>query len=672
MTTSAGLLIAAAAFWAAAAAASAAAVRPSGRWVTGLCSATGGALALAGGVTMLADPRRTAGAVGGNDVVGGLSLRLDPLAGVFVALLGLVALAIGLYAPHYHHASRGTALYVGEYNTALMASLGVLTAGNVTTFLVAWESTALLCYLLVLRHYHQEGVAGGAFWFLALSEVGFALIVAAFVILEVKTGSSDFTTIAARSAGLPAGWRSAVFVLALLGFGFKAGIVPLHVWLPEAHPVAPADGSAFLSGLVVKLGVFGIVLTAFELLGGVGPTWWGVLTMGLGAITAVVGILYALTERDIKRFLAFSTVENVGVIVTALGAALTFGAGAHPELAAFLLLAALFHTATHGAAKTLMFMEAGVVEHATGSRDRARLGGLTHQLPRSTVITFTGTLGIAALPPFGGFASEWLIFQGLFQGFRIHSHLVAILVVIAAAALGLTGGLAIAAFTRAFGIPYLGMPRTRQAAEAKEQGQPVLGPGLLAAATVALGVGAPLVAGGLARAVRATTGVNLRPTLLVDRLTIIPAHTNFSAFSPTYLAAFLAAVSVVPLAIYIVGRPRGRSTVVPVWDGGIVAFRPRMQYSAMTFSAPTRVTFAQFYQPTVHLERGSDDPAGRSGPVHYDSAVTPLFHRYLYGPIVAAVQRLSVLIRPIQSGDVNLYLLYVFLALVTAYLIGAL
>jgi hydrogenase-4 component B len=673
MTTSTALLIAAAALWVAAAVASAAATHTSGRWLAGLFSAAGGATALVGGVTMLADPTPTERTLGGNAVVGTLCLRIDPLAGIFVALLGLVALAIGVYAPRYHHdTSRGTAVYLGAYNAALLASLVVLTAGNVTTFLVAWESMALLCYLLVLRHHHREGVAGGAFWFLALSEVGFALIVAAFAILTVKTGSGDFRTIAARTADLPAGWRSSVFVLALVGFGFKAGIVPLHVWLPEAHPVAPADGSAFLSGLVVKLGVFGIVLTTFELLGGSGPSWWGVLTMGLGAVTAVIGILYALTERDIKRFLAYSTIENVGIIVTALGAALCFGAGAHPELAAFLLLAALFHTATHGTAKTLLFLEAGVVEHATGSRDMDRLGGLTRRLPRSSIVAFTGTLGIAALPPLGGFASEWLIFQGLFQGFRIHSHLVAILVVVAAAALGLTGGLAIAAFTRAFGIPYLGMPRTRSAADATERGQPVFGPGLLAAATVALGVGAPVVVVGLARSVRSTTGVNLRPTLVVDKLTIIPAHTNFSAFSPTYLAAFLVAVSVVPIAVYLVGRPRGRSAVVPVWDGGIVAFKPRMQYSAMTFSAPTRVTFAQLYQPQVHLERSSDDPAGRSGPVHYESEVTPLFQRYLYGPIIAAVQWLSALVRPIQSGDVNLYLLYVFLALILAYLIGAL
>jgi hydrogenase-4 component B len=553
----------------------------------------------------------------------------------------------------------------------LLASLAVLVAGDVTTFLVAWESMALLSYLLVLRHHDRPGVAGGAFWFLALSEIGFALILAALVLLAARTGTSDLTEMAARASTVPVSWRSAVYVLALLGFGFKAGIVPLHVWLPAAHPVAPADGSAFLSGLVVKLGVFGIALTAFEL-AGPGPAWWGVLTMALGAASAVVGILYALNEREIKRFLAFSTIENIGIIVTAIGAAMTFRASAQPALGAFLLFAALYHTATHGSSKTLLFLEAGVVEHATGTRDMDRLGGLVRRLPRSAVIALVGTLGIAALPPLGGFVSEWLIFQGLFQGFRIPSHLLAILVVIAAAALGLTGGLAIAAFTRAFGVPYLGMPRTHDAAAAIEKGQPILGPAVLAAAVVALGVGAPAVAAGLARAVETTTRVALRPTLLVGNLTIIPAHTDFAAFSPTYLAAFLVAVSVVPIGIYLAGRPRGASTVVPVWDGGIVRFKPRMQYSAMTFSAPTRVTFSGFYRQTTVLERHSDDPAGRSGPVHYESAVTPLFERYLYGPVISAVEWCAGLARHIQTGDVNLYLLYVFVVLILAYLAGAL
>ena len=637
-------------------------------------SAVGGAAAAAGGGWSLLYGNTAVVTPGGASatIVGGpLQLQMTSLAGVFVALLGVVAVAIAWYAPRYHEPARGTAVYLAAYNLALLACLAVLAAGGMVTFLVAWETMSLTCYLIILRHVRRDDVARGAFWFLALSEIGFLLVVAAFVILASKTHATGLDAIAARAHLVPGGWRAAAYLLALAGFGFKAGLVPLHVWLPEAHPVAPADGSAFLSGVVVKLGIYGIAMFAFEL-DPVGGAWPGLVTMGGGAISAAIGILYALGERDIKRFLAYSTIENTGIIVTAFGAAMIFHAYRQPALYAFLLIAGLYHVANHGCYKTLLFMEAGVVEHATGTRDMDRLGGLVHRLPRSAVITFAGTLGIAALPPLNGFVSEWLIFQGLFQGFRTGSHLIAILIVLAAATLGLTGGLAIYAFVRGFGIPYLGMPRTRQAADAREKGQPIGGPALLAVACVALAVGAPVMLAALSRAARTVTGVPLGPLLLPGKLTVIPAHADFSAFSPTYLAVFLTAACAVPVLIYLAGRPRAASVSVPVWDGGIVSFKPRMQYSAMTFSAPTRVTFDALYQPAVSVRRASDDdPAGRSGPVHYESQVTPLFERYLYRPVIRAVEWLADAVRLLQSGDVNLYLLYVFAMILLAYLLGA-
>jgi hydrogenase-4 component B len=299
-----------------------------------------------------------------------------------------------------------------------------------------------------------------------------------------------------------------------------------------------------------------------------------------------------------------------------------------------------------------------VVEHATGTRDMDRLGGLVHRLPRSAVIAFVGTLGIAALPPLNGFVSEWLIFQGLFQGFRTGSHLIAILIVVAAATLGphrRPGHLRVRPRLR---HPVPGHARTRQAAAARETGQPIAGPALLAVACVALAVGAPVMLTALSRAARTVTGVTLGPLLLPGKLTVIPAHANFSAFSPTYLTVFLVAACAMPAADLPGRTAAGRERFVPVWDGGIVSFKPRMQYSAMTFSAPTRVTFDALYRPEVSVRRASDDdPAGRSGPVHYESQVTPVFERYLYRPVIRAVEWLADAIRPLQSGDVNLYLL---------------
>ncbi len=634
---------------------------------TGL-SALGGLAALAGGVVALTLPRPAVVDLGAR-VVGPVILRATPLAGVFLALLGLVALAIGAYARRAHPPGAGTALYLAAYNLALVAALGVLTAGSVTTFLVAWEAMAVCSYLLVLRHQGRPGVAQGAFLFLALGEVGFACIVAALAILAVQTGALSFAAIAARAPHLAPGWRDAVFLLALVGFGFKAGAVPLHLALPAADPVAPADGAAFLSGLVTKLGIYGMVLVWVELVPG-GPAWWGLVVLALGAASAVLGILYALMERDWKRFLAYSTIENVGIVLIALGASLTFFETGQPALGALLLIAALYHVLNHGAYKTLLFLEAGVVEDAAGTRDLDRLGGLLRRMPRAAVVTLVGTLGIAALPPLNGFVSEWLIFQGLFQGFRIPSHVVGVCLVVAGAAMALTGGLAINAFARAFGIPFLGIARSAGAAAAEERGRPVAGPALLATACVFLAVGAPLVLTALDHVTAVATGTDILSRLVLPGLTVIPAHTDFSAFSPTYLAVCLLAMLLVPALVVRSRRPAAPVRVGPVWAGGILRFRARMQYTATTHANPVRVTFEGLYQPHVELTRASDDPAGRSGPVHYRFHVAPLFQRYLYGPVVLAVERVARWARPIQSGDVNLYLLYVLVTILIAYLVG--
>ena len=660
-----GLAIGAAAAWLAAALLGLAATRRAGQVVSGVFSGLGGGAAATCGV-LLAVHAAGPTLILGSGTVGGASFHLAPLAAPFIALLGLVAGAIALYSPRYHGPGRGTAAYLAVYNLALLASLAVLIAANVVAFLVAWETMALLCYLLILRHHDRAGVADGAFLFIALSEVGFVMIVLAFAILATQTGSLDLSTIAARASHVHGGWRSAAYLLALCGFAFKAGLVPFHIWLPAAHPVAPADGSAFLSGLIIKLGVYGIALFGFILLPA-GPAWWGLVTMGFGAVSAVLGILYALMERDLKRFLAFSSIENIGIIVTALGAGLTFTASGQRAIGAFLLIVALYHTVNHGTYKTLLFLEAGVIEHATGTRDLDRLGGLIRRLPRTAVICLIGTVAIAALPPLNGFVSEWMLFQGLFQGFRISSHLVGILIVIAGALIALTGGLAINAFARAYGIPFLGMPRSGPAAHASESRQPLSGPALLAGACVFLGIGAPLVLTALDRVARATVGIDIHSELVVPQLGVIPAHTKFSEFSPTYLAAFMVAITAVPILIYLAGRPLARSRRPPVWDGGIVAFKPRMQYTATTDANPVRVTFEPLYRPTVHVERASDDPAGRSGPVHYRFQVTPIFERYLYRPMIRFAQTLANLARPIQSGDVNLYLFYVFVVVLIAY-----
>jgi len=605
----------------------------------------------------------------GGNLIGQTSFSLTPVAAVFAVALGVVATAIGAYLPRYHQAGTGTSVYLTAYHAALIASLGILCAGTVTLFLVAWESMAMTCYLFTLRHHQERGVARGAFQFIALGEVGFVMIIAAMAILAAHAGSLEFAVIRSHASTLRPGWADAVLLLALVGFGFKAGLVPFHVALPASDPVAPSDGAAFLSGIVTKLGVYGFILVAFQLLPG-GPVWWGLVVLGLGSLSAILGILYALMERDWKRFLAFSTIENIGIVMLALGGSLTFFESSQPALGVLLLIAGLYHVANHATYKTLLFLQAGVVEHATGMRDLDRLGGLARRMPRTALIALIGTVGIAALPPLNGFVSEWLVFQGLFQGFRIHSHVVGVLLVVAGATLALTGGLAVNAFARSFGIPFLGMPRSTAAAAATERDQPVLGASLLAMVCVFLSLGAPLVLTALDRVAYSTTGVNILARLIVPGLTVIPAHTNFSAFSPTYFTVCLVAMLVVPLIIVRSRRRQAAERSVPVWVGGISRFRPRMQYTATTHANPVRVTFDGLYRPQFEMSRASDAPAGQSGPVHYRFQVTPIFDRYLYQPVTRLALLLARRCAPIQSGNVNLYLLYVLIAILVGYAVA--
>lgn len=668
MSLALALVLVAGGAWVASLGTAAAAGRRWGAVLTAALTGVGGVAALAAGVVAMVGGGHPTLSLG-SGVAGSISLAVTPMSAVFLAALGVVAAAIGAYIPGYHQPSRGTAVYLGAYSLALLSSLAVLTAASVTTFLVAWETMTAASYLLILRRSGERETVRGAFRFLALGEIGFVMVVAALGILAAQTGSLDFTAIAHHASRVSSGWRDAVFVLALLGFGFKAGLVPLHVWLPEAHPVAPADGSGFLSGVVTKLGVYGFCLVAFELLP-TGPVWWGLLALALGGLSAALGVLYSMMERDWKRFLAYSTIENIGIVLIAFGASLTFFESAEPAVGSLLLIAGLYQVLNHATCKTLLFLEAGVVEHVTGTRDLDRLGGLLRRMSRAGLLALVGTVGIAALPPMNGFVSEWLVFQGLFQGFRISSHVVGALLVVAAAVLALTGGLAVNAFARSFGFPFLGMPRSEGAAKAGESGQPWVGAAVLAGACVFLAVGAPVILTALSRVAAATTGHDILAKLVVPGLTVIPAHADFSSFSPTWLAVCLAAMLVVPVLITRAGRRSAPDRRAPVWDGGIIRFRARMQYTATTHANPVRVTFDQLYRPQVELWRASDEPAGQSGPVHYGVRVTPIFDRYMYRPVERAVRALGHLVEPLQSGNVNLYLLYVFVVVLIAYAVA--
>ena len=437
--------------------------------------------------------------------LGSARLEVDALSGVFLLLLGTVAGAVGVYsvgytapggrhateagdshrpspagpttlgAGHHHEAATGTAAGSRTVQAALPVFVATMmlvpAAGSVTTLLVAWELMALTSLLLVLaEHRLRPAVAEAGAWYAGMTQAGLAAILGGLVLFAGEAGGESFTELRSAAAGMPPAVRSLVFVLTFVGFGSKAGMVPLHVWLPRAHPEAPSHVSALMSAAMVKLGVYGLIRVWFDLLGG-GPRWWGLLVLAAGVLSALYGVLQASVCTDLKRLLGYSTTENVGLILIAVGAAGMFAAEGDRPLAALLMAAALLHAVNHAAFKALLFLGAGSVLRATGLRDLDRLGGLVARMPVTTGLVAFGALAAAALPPGNGFVSEWLLLQGLIHslgGPGSPTVIVAVVMPLAVGAVALTAGLGAAAFVKAFGVGFLARPRSAAAAAAVE------------------------------------------------------------------------------------------------------------------------------------------------------------------------------------------------------------
>jgi hydrogenase-4 component B len=465
-----------------------------------------------------------------------------------------------------------------------------------------------------------------------------------------------------RSAALPPAVRDAAFGLALFGFAAKAGIVPLHVWLPMAHPVAPSHVSALLSGVVIKMGVYGLLRVTLDLLGG-GPAWWGGVILGLGAVSALIGVLYALMEHDLKRLLAYHSVENVGIIFIAVGAGLMFHSYRLDALAVLALVAGLYHTLNHACFKGLLFLGAGSVLHATHTRDMEELGGLIRRMPRTAFFFLVGAAAISALPPLNGFASEWLVFQALLGGSAVPRPEVAVLMPFAVAMLALTSGLAVACFAKAFGITFLALPRSAAAEAAREVPPSMQGAmAVLALVCIALGLGpfvvVPVLGGivaGLGGLTPATANFSLG----------MPLHVSGAVgeMSPPVVAAglvLLAATAWIGVRLFADRRLR----VAPTWGCGRIGQTPRMEYTATAFAEPLRRVFAELYRPTEDL---SIDFHPESKyfvqSIEYHTALPAWFERLLYAPFLSFMQAASRRVRRLQAGSLHLYLTYMAVAL---------
>ena len=599
--------------------------------------------------------------------VGGLVFQLDRLGAWFLIVIGGVAMATTIYGAGY------TAAYDGRYSVrwialqsnAFLLSMSLVTcAASVFTFLLVWELMALTSYFLVMVEHDRPGTPAAGLWYLGMTHLGALALLAMFLLLG-GDGSAPWTFAALRESAprLGGAVRAAVFLLALAGFGSKAGIVPLHVWLPRAHPAAPSHVSALMSAAMVKLGVYGLLRVCLDIMGG-GPTWWGVVLIGVGAATALTGVLYALVEDDLKRLLAYSTVENVGLIVLGLGAGFLFLSLAQPEAAAVSFAAALLHVVNHAAFKGVLFLGAGSVIHATGERDMNRLGGLIKRMPWTSASFLVGALSIAALPPLNGFMSEWLLFQSFLPGVANSRASIAIVLTLGVGALALTGGLAAATFVKAFGIPFLAIPRSPDAGRAHEAGWPMrLGMLALALACPALAV---LTVPLLSTVSGVLAGIaGMPPTSLAFPLgfTVQTPH-DLARVSPVaIMAVFVGVLAVAWLGTRMLARRAIR--VSDTWGCGRIGQAPRMEYTSTAFAEPLRRIFGELYRPTddVSVVAHPDSPYHIRA-VTFRTELHPWFQRIVYDPIIRATQAAADGVRALQTGSINAYLAYIVAMLV--------
>ncbi|MCI0654239.1 MAG: hydrogenase 4 subunit B [Methylococcaceae bacterium] len=595
-------------------------------------------------------------------------LRLDALSGFFLSVIGLALIAVSLFGPHYvreYERGRRSLAVLGIATGLFVAGMElVLLAGDAFFFMIAWELMSVSSYFLVAYEHEQAANRRAAFLYLLMAEAGALFIILAFGVLAAF--SDGFTFSAMREASLAPLWASIAFSLALIGFGMKAGIMPLHAWLPEAHPVAPSHISALMSGVMLKVAVYGLIRFSFDLLGEL--HWeWGIVVLILGSVSSVLGVLYALMQHNLKRLLAYHSVENIGIIFMGLGLSIVFYSTGHPHLGALGLVAALYHTLNHALFKSLLFLSAGTILHQTHESDIERMGGLIHGMPKTAVIFLIGCISISALPPFNGFVSEWLTFQTALQASVLESGVLRSFVPVTAAMLALTGGLAAACFVKVYGVVFLGQPRSRHVRNAHETPSNAMlaGPGFLAFLCLLFGVlpspmvhlieGIPFqLTGQLLPSAHASNWLWLTP--------ISPETASYAA--PLVLLAILVAWAV----SYELLHPRGKEVALrktEPWDCGFGGLTPRMQYTATAFAMPFRRLFGQSLDVDEKIEHHPPDPQHkRAARLVYNLRVGDPFWRWLYEPIGNAISRLSRQVARIQTGHVRTYLSYSFVTLI--------
>lgn len=599
-------------------------------------------------------------------------LRLDPLAGFFLCVIGLLSLFVSIYSIGYvkgFPASRSIVRFVIFYSLFIVGMLLVVLADDAFFFLVAWELMAVSSYFLVMYEDEKAENRRAAYLYLVIAHVGAIAILLSFgVMAGLANGFESFqgyTFASMRATTYPAGWATAAFFLAFFGFAAKAGVIPLHVWLPEAHPVAPSNVSALMSGVMLKTAIYGIIRVTFDFLK-VFPWWWGGIVLVLGLVSAVLGVLYALMQHDLKRLLAYHSVENIGIILIGIGLAMLFTTFHLPVLAALALIAALYHTLNHAMFKGLLFMGAGAVLHATHERNMEEMGGLIHRMPWTAVFFLIGCVSIAALPPFNGFVSEWLTFQAFLLSPALHRPILSLIIPLGAALLALTGALAAACFVKAFGVTFLGHWRGHSPVQRVQEVDWHMRSGMLLAALTCFFLGIlptvvinwmdilaeKLVGGKIAASAGRFGWMWLTP--------YASERASYSGFN-----VFIGILAVVFIAYILLHTKKTTIRRVPIWDCGFERLTPRMQYNATSFSMPIRRIFGFLF----HIKEESQAVPPLRHPAYperlrYRLRVRDRFWNWLYEPIGEVAFFLSRKVGNLQRGRIQVYLIYSFVTII--------
>ncbi|EWM18945.1 hydrogenase subunit [Kutzneria sp. 744] len=589
----------------------------------------------------------------------GVMVTVDALGGVFLAITGAVAVAAGVYGIGYARQGGNGRLVQAVAPLFVVAMLLVVSAASVGTFLVCWELMALCSLLLVVtEHQRRPHVAEAGRWYAVMTHLGLVAILIGLLVLTANASTDSFPALREAGQHLPPTVAAVVFVLTLAGFGSKAGILPLHAWLPRAHPEAPSHVSALMSAAMVNLGVYGIVRVGLDLLGG-GPRWWWLLVLTLGAVSAIYGILQAAMSTDLKRLLGYSTTENMGLVLVGVGAAGMFAAGGDRVLAGLALAAALLHVVNHAAFKTLLFLAAGSVLHGTGSRDLDALGGLRARMPATTAAFGLGALAASALPPGTAFVSEWLLLQALIHGLPASGVATAIAMPLSVAAVALTAGLAVATFVKAFGVGFLARPRSDAAQNATESPATMLaGMGIAGAACVGLALFPTLVLPVIGSV--ASQVVGSASPALADAVTVRLVGVAGS-LSPLMLTIALVVAIVLVIGVLRAVASRRARRAARLWDCGAGPLSARMEYTATSFAEPLQRVFDNVLQPETDVDvTHARESSYLVEAVEYRRRVPDRIERRLYQPILTLIGAWGRAGRRLATGSVHRYLGYGF------------